>query len=77
MAHASPRNAVSGHLMIEFGAWLSPVERCVRDAEIPGSNPGAPIELRRLEPSHNWYCTGLENRRPNGLVGSSPTGSAL
>ena len=33
--------------------------------------------LDALEPSHNWYCTGLENRRPNGLVGSSPTGSAL
>ncbi len=28
-----------------FGAWLSPVERCVRDAEVPGSNPGAPIEV--------------------------------
>ncbi len=27
----------------EFGAWLSPVERCVRDAEVPGSNPGAPM----------------------------------
>ena len=27
----------------EFGAWLSPVERCVRVAEVPGSNPGAPI----------------------------------
>ena len=26
-----------------YGAWLSPVERCVRDAEVPGSNPGAPI----------------------------------
>ena len=26
-----------------FGAWLSPVERCVRVAEVPGSNPGAPI----------------------------------
>ena len=25
------------------GAWLSPVERCVRVAEVPGSNPGAPI----------------------------------
>ena len=139
---------------IRSGAWLSPVERCVRVAEVPGSNPGAPISewlehlgwmdhpsrrespttgarirrcresgavsgdevarqnrrfvlrrqsageaiervaaevtLRRrrrgdvhpgapiskwLEPSHNWYCTGLENRRPKGLVGSSPTGS--
>jgi hypothetical protein len=26
------------------GAWLSPVERCVRDAEVPGSNPGAPTK---------------------------------
>ena len=26
-----------------FGVWLSPVERCVRDAEVPGSNPGTPI----------------------------------
>ena len=29
--------------MVSFGAWLSPVERCVRVAEVPGSNPGAPI----------------------------------
>ena len=28
----------------DIGAWLSPVERCVRDAEVPGSNPGAPTE---------------------------------
>ena len=25
--------------------WLSPVERCVRVAEVPGSNPGTPIEI--------------------------------
>ena len=39
-------------MMCEFGAWLSPVERCVRDAEVPGSNPGAPTlveEPSRLE----------------------------
>lgn len=29
-----------------------------------------------MEPSHNWYCTSLENWRPRGCVGSSPTGSA-
>ena len=29
-------------VVFEFGAWLSSVERCVRDAEVPGSNPGAP-----------------------------------
>ena len=28
---------------MQSGAWLSPVERCVRVAEVPGSNPGAPI----------------------------------
>jgi hypothetical protein len=32
---------------LSLGAWLSPVERCVRDAEVPGSNPGAPIVFRR------------------------------
>ena len=33
-----------------FGAWLSQVERCVRDAEVPGSNPGAPIGSTRMRP---------------------------
>ena len=27
---------------VEFGAWLSPVERLLREQEAPGSNPGAP-----------------------------------
>jgi hypothetical protein len=26
------------------GVWLSPVERSVRVGEVPGSNPGTPIE---------------------------------
>ena len=38
------------------GAWLSPVERCVRVAEVPGSNPGAPITKPRIGPH--------EGRRP-------------
>ncbi len=33
---------IAGAGFAVFGAWLSPVERCVRDAEVPGSNPGAP-----------------------------------
>ena len=44
---------------LQFGAWLSPVERCVRDAEVPGSNPGAPTlprvtrsASRARDPSH-------------------------
>ena len=31
-----------------IGAWLSLVERCVRDAEVAGSNPVAPIFLFSL-----------------------------
>ena len=27
---------------MHYGAWLSLVERCVRDAEVVGSNPFAP-----------------------------------
>ncbi len=30
-------------LAIQFGLWLSLVERCVRDAEAVGSNPTSPI----------------------------------
>ena len=33
---------VSCILRVEFGAWLSPVERLLREQEAPGSNPGAP-----------------------------------
>src|SRR3954465_7261921 len=32
-----------------LGAWRSLVARTVRVGEVPGSNPGAPIELPRLE----------------------------
>lgn len=35
---------------VGLGAWLSPVERCVRVAEVPGSNPGAPIEEEVVVP---------------------------
>ena len=38
---------VTQHDKTEFGAWLSPVERCVRVAEVPGSNPGAPIGMAK------------------------------
>ena len=64
-----------------FGAWLSPVERCVRVAEVPGSNPGAPIDRplggRALlfGALAEWYCTRLESERPQGLGGSNPSRS--
>ncbi len=34
------------------------------------------IEIRVTEGWQNWKCTGLENRRPSGLGGSSPSPSA-
>ena len=33
-----------------IGAWLSLVERCVRDAEVVGSNPVAPIFCTHFYP---------------------------
>ena len=50
-----------------FGVWLSPVERCVRDAEVPGSNPGTPIKVRECVP---YDCGPGLNRRfkPRGLL---------
>ena len=33
----------------EIGAWLSLVERCVRDAEAAGSNPVAPT-IKNTDP---------------------------
>ena len=32
-----------------YGAWLSLVERCVRDAEVAGSNPVAPTVEGRCQ----------------------------
>ena len=39
---------VSCILGVEFGAWLSPVERLLREQEAPGSNPGAPTIISRV-----------------------------
>ena len=33
-------------ICLQDGAWLSLVERCVRDAEVAGSNPVAPIKRK-------------------------------
>ena len=49
---------------VVFGAWLSPVERCVRVAEVPGSNPGAPICSAAKRPV---FCLSLE-RWQNGIA---------
>ena len=34
------------------GVWLSLVERCVRDAEVAGSNPVTPIKIRAMHLVH-------------------------
>ena len=36
-----------------------------------------PAKSRNSESWQNGYCTGLENRRPKGLGGSSPSLSAI
>jgi len=63
--------------VVGYGAWLSPVERCVRVAEVPGSNPGAPMEVRKFgcipppQDSASRACLGvgwgeeLGRRSPN------------
>ena len=42
-------------------AWLSLVERCVRDAEVAGSNPVASIYLARWSSGQD---DGLSRRKP-------------
>jgi hypothetical protein len=39
-------------MVVRFnGAWLSLVERSVRDREVVGSNPIAPIRIKRTQES--------------------------
>ena len=45
----------------ENEAWLSLVERCVRDAEVAGSNPVASIYLARWSSGQD---DGLSRRKP-------------
>src|SRR4029079_3679513 len=55
-----------------YGAWLSLVERCVRDAEVPGSNPGSPTTT--LLRSHARSAASYAGRGPRGAA--PPGGSA-
>ena len=43
-----------------FGAWLSLVERPVRDREVAGSNPVAPIDRRRKPESEDVPVAQLD-----------------
>lgn len=61
--------------------WLSPVERCVRVAEVPGSNPGTPIdgsegtpEIRACRLPHNLTPHDLRCPDPgNGAYSDART----
>ena len=45
--------AVKSLQHLHNGAWRSPVARLVWDQEVPGSNPGAPIQRReQWAPAH-------------------------
>ena len=51
------RDNVVYYLRCYFGAWLSLVERCVRDAEVAGSNPVAPTP-QHISLYAAWYAIG-------------------
>ena len=69
---------VKSSLFPAFGAWLSLVERYVRDVEVAGSNPVAPtrflrhfllfavfrIETPGANPGQHWTCTVVASPFP-------------
>ena len=59
-------STVVRRIPVGFGAWLSPVERCVRVAEVPGSNPGAPMD------GCGWYGGHGSTRRGAGVGRTGP-----
>ncbi len=42
------------------GLWLSLVERCVRDAEVVGSNPASPTTNMQLRGHFGGPCSAVE-----------------
>src|SRR3954447_13548036 len=52
----------------QVGAWLSPVEHCVRDAGVAGSNPAAPTILSRFRSGSSSYQDGSRT-----IIASAPT----
>ena len=54
-----------GHQMgrEQIGAWLSLVERCVRDAEVAGSNPVAPISRQIRIEGKSVQISSPDNRK--------------
>ncbi len=55
-------------LLRYYGAWLSLVERCVRDAEVAGSNPVAPIFIKPCQGDVDWKVK-LSHKCRGGVLG--------
>ncbi len=54
------------------GAWLSPVERSVRDAEVGGSNPLAPTTLKITVIRGGDFCFLARPAAPGAPAGAAP-----
>ena len=55
--HLPQRRSHENIYRVEHGLWLSLVERCVRDAEVVGSNPTSPTIF--LCPNPRFYSVNL------------------
>jgi hypothetical protein len=62
-------------LFVVYGAWLSLVERTVRDREVAGSNPVAPtIDRKRdflIENPFLFICAGMGAHSKKLLTGEN------
>ena len=56
-------------------AWLSLVERSVRDAEVAGSNPVASTESDKIRYFEAWLSLVEHHVRDVGVAGSNPVAS--
>ncbi len=63
---------MSGSMIRNFDAWLSLVERCVRDAEVAGSNPVASTSKINNDA---WLSLVEHYVRDVGVAGSNPVAS--
>ena len=70
---------MAGFLDPHFDAWLSLVERCVRDAEVAGSNPVASTseDSRRQLNNDAWLSLVEHYVRDVGVAGSNPVASTF
>ena len=69
---------MAGFLDPHFDAWLSLVERCVRDAEVAGSNPVASTSIKGNQLNNDAWLSLVEHYvRDVGVAGSNPVASTF